>query len=501
MEVELKLALPSGGREALEAHPLFKAGAAETHHQRTTYFDTPDRKLSAAGMALRIRADGDRRCQTVKSAGKGGIAPVRGEWEWEVGQDTPDLARLASEPELAALASDLDGAELHPLFASEITRTLRQLRVEDSRVEAAIDEGVVRAGERTVPVNELELELKDGSVGPIYRLALDLHATVPFTLSSETKAARGYRLADGGGFQARKSPEISLGPEITAAEAFRTMVEAGIGQLLDNVPGVQAADMECTHQARVALRRLRTALVLFRPALEPAATARFNEELRGLGRTLGEARDWDVFCDELLPSVAEHTAEPRVLDLMATAAAEMRRLAHARTAASLGDERLTLLLLGMTSWVEEGTAAPKLLGDGHLGRPAANVFPALLDELAAKVHRRGRKIDRLTETELHALRKSCKKLRYAVEDAGSLYRHKRVDGYLDRLRELQELLGGFNDSVTGVTLACRLCENGRPDLAPGLAAVGRWAEKRETKVRKRLHDAFQHIDGARPFWN
>ena len=52
----------------------------------------------------------------------------------------------------------------------------------------------------------------------------------------------------------------------------------------------------------MAIRRLRAALTLFRPLLEPHAEKRFSEALRSLGRIFGEARDRDVFCGETLGS-------------------------------------------------------------------------------------------------------------------------------------------------------------------------------------------------------
>ena len=52
---------------------------------------------------------------------------------------------------------------------------------------------------------------------------------------------------------------------------------------------------------RVAIRRLRSLLVLFERFLEPHVSERFEEELRRLGQVLGVARDWDVFLTDTLP--------------------------------------------------------------------------------------------------------------------------------------------------------------------------------------------------------
>jgi len=60
-------------------------------------------------------------------------------------------------------------------------------------------------------------------------------------------------------------------------------------------------DPEFIHQLRVALRRLRSALRVFKPA----AQVRFGAELKWLTGVLGEARDWDVLVAETLAATAE----------------------------------------------------------------------------------------------------------------------------------------------------------------------------------------------------
>ena len=97
IEVELKLRLPPAARTELELHPALQAPhatAPEERHEVTTYFDTPDLALAGKGVTLRVRRNGDRRVQTVKLRGAGhAVAAQRGEWEWPIEQDTPDLAR------------------------------------------------------------------------------------------------------------------------------------------------------------------------------------------------------------------------------------------------------------------------------------------------------------------------------------------------------------------------------------------------------------------------
>src|SRR5437879_4078244 len=122
IEVELKLHLPPGGRPALERLPVFREASAERRHEVSTYFDTPANDLLRTGVALRVRRSGNRLIQTLKSQNSGsGVAAWRGEWEWEVNDEHPDLARLDDTPYRDLIAA-VDG-QLRPVFTTDIHRT------------------------------------------------------------------------------------------------------------------------------------------------------------------------------------------------------------------------------------------------------------------------------------------------------------------------------------------------------------------------------------------
>ncbi|HEX6013744.1 MAG TPA: CYTH and CHAD domain-containing protein [Geminicoccaceae bacterium] len=504
MEVELKLRLPVTARAALEQHPAFRgplATAAEERHEVTTYFDTPDLRLAGKGVSLRVRRDGDRRVQTVKLGGTGpAVAARRGEWEWPIEQDTPELGRLAETP-AGALVGDLTDDGIEPVFVTDIRRTVRELRLDESTMaEAALDEGTITAGSASEAVSELELELRDGTLAPLYRLALDLQATVPLTIGPESKAERGYRLRTGRPPAARKAPDLDLDRDVGVPGAFREIVAVGLGHLLANQPAAAAGDPEGVHQMRVAIRRLRTALALFGPHLEPHATAQFEAELKRLGRVLGEARDWDVFCLDTLPKAMGDAPEASWGHLLREAAETERREAHHRAEEEIGRLALTGFVLGMAAWVEDGIAQPTLLGDKRMRRRLAKLAPELLDRLAGKVAKRGKRIGRRSDEELHALRKSLKKLRYGVDDLASLYGRKAVKTYLQGCKELQELLGRMNDATVAITLAEKLSGGDSSGLAPAAGAVAQWSEKRRGKALHHLSGAWATFRTTSPFW-
>lgn len=95
VETELKLTFSPDAAKRLADHPAFwphRANAPRSERIVSTYFDTPSHELARRSLSLRVRAVGKRRVQTLKSSGtNGGAAVSRGEWEWPVRDNKPDI--------------------------------------------------------------------------------------------------------------------------------------------------------------------------------------------------------------------------------------------------------------------------------------------------------------------------------------------------------------------------------------------------------------------------
>jgi inorganic triphosphatase YgiF len=105
------------------------------------------------------------------------------------------------------------------VFQTVFERSSWEVQAYGARIEAAIDEGQIRAGARTEPVLELELELIDGSPLALLKLALQLAgvrggrpADLGLLPYGDSKAARGYRLA-------RSLPPLALETDLAAVLA------------------------------------------------------------------------------------------------------------------------------------------------------------------------------------------------------------------------------------------------------------------------------------------
>jgi triphosphatase len=497
LEIELKLAIPDGSADALEGHLRAWAadgGGAQRRHEITTYFDTADGMLERGGVSLRVRAAAGSRIQTLKADRQASVAADRAEWEWHIKQDKPDLHVARQVLEKLGLSQNLD---LEPVFRTEIDRTTRILDLGAGTViETAYDKGLIAAGDMQQPIRELELELRGGEAASLFRLACELHAAAPLMLEPESKGSRGYRLTNRAKPEAHKSKDTTIDPRANGAEAFRQIVNAGLGHLLANQPAGLAGDAEGVHQMRVAIRRLRAALALFQPFLEPHAAALFQDELRRLGRVFGGARDWDVFCLQILPEVLETERDAGWRDLLLEPATMARAAAHTDFIGEIRDPAFTRLVLGLASWAEE----MRLPGLSDPQQPIEDLCPALLDRLAAKVARRGLQIRRRSAAELHALRKSLKKLRYGIDFLRPVFDPAPLKSYLRDCKKLQQTLGDINDTVTATALAERLVKGTRLDLAPAVAALAEQLDRRRGGARSSLAKRWDAFSDQPRFW-
>ncbi len=450
-EIELKLQLPPQQAAAFLKRMARRRSAPVEQDLVTLYFDTPDFALSAQGVALRVRRAGRRWLQTLKTEGErqGGLSR-RIEFEMAVRRGALDWTRFP--PEARAYVPEVLRERVVPVFETRFHRTAWLLKGRGgAQIEVALDVGEVVAGERSQPLCEVELELKSGQPDALFALALEwagAFGCLPFDVS---KAERGVRLAHGVEAAPLKSAAVELDDGMGVEDAFAALCQACLTQFQANLPGVFAStDIEYVHQARVALRRLRAALRLFRRVcVLPDALL---DGLRALVDALGPARDWDVLLDETLPAIAPHYGDAAAW-AAGVAVLEARR-AEVRSAmqAALAAAQPGAWLLAMQRWLlQHGWR-----GTGAAGEPVERRLAQMapLDAWARRALRRGhRRVVRgarvfaeLQPDERHALRIAIKRQRYAAEFFQGLFAGKRQARCLALLRAAQDSLGRANDA-------------------------------------------------------
>lgn len=477
---------------------------ASTRELTSIYFDTGDFALRSAGVALRVRDEGQGYVQTVKSI-DGPDAATRTEIKSAVKSQAPNLKAIDDKRLRRTIAKALGKQVLKPVFAVEMSRTTVLLVPKrGTKIEAAFDTGRVKTvtGEQAdVPICEFELELLSGEASDLVACARELTAGLPLTLSMTSKSARGYALASGRVGAPVKSAPLLLPAEVTASDAFGRIVAHCLQHLLGNWESVTVArDPEGIHQMRVGIRRMRCAFALFggpfRAALQP-----LESEIQWLAGVLGFARDWDVFADEVFRPAVEINGDDARLEALASVVGVRRHEAWANVIDALESERFRRLMLDIAAatlrkpWLETSTKAA--------GRPAGVLARKRVARRFAQAVKLGKKIESLDAKARHRLRIRLKKLRYALDFFTSLFPKRKVNAYLERLGALQDVLGMMNDAAVARTLVEDLLAGEHSDgaaLSYACGVVVGWHQGHGGGHHTTLERHWRRFTKLKPLW-
>ncbi len=233
-ETELKFALDAAAFAHLRAR-LDQLGAPERRILHSVYFDTRKLRLKKAGVALRMRRDGERWIQTVKAKARnhGGLQRAE-EAEADMPDALIDLTAIPDETLRVTVQAALKGRMLQPVCETRMERLLLVVHgAEGAAVEVALDEGLIAAGDRAETFRELELELKSGPLSALYELAADLLPETGAVPSMLSKSERGYLLAAEGRIHPPAVPhpaaEVAVARSQTAGEARARQAEFSDG--------------------------------------------------------------------------------------------------------------------------------------------------------------------------------------------------------------------------------------------------------------------------------
>ncbi|MBL8396083.1 MAG: CHAD domain-containing protein [Candidatus Accumulibacter sp.] len=457
LETEIKLSLPATAARRLPAHRLLAESKPLRQKLVNTYYDTPELSLQRRRLAVRYRQKGSEWLLTVKSdaPSPGGLAQ-RSEWEvpGQPGEfdfshvDNPKLRRFleTATPQLA------------PVFTTDFTRSYWVLSPQEgTRIEVALDRGTIIAGGRKETICEVELELLEGDVADLFGTALALQADLPLHPEGASKAERGYRLAAETALSPAKAGDVPLQIGMSSVGVFRSTAFSCLSQLQGNERGVRETDApEFIHQARVAIRRLRSAIRLWRPLLPEEYVSNFDPRWRTLANQLGDTRNWDVFITEILPPIVK--AFPDHADVQRLSSEAKSQLVACRKAAQAAMTAATYSQLLL-----EFTAATVALQESRKP-PLAAFAPRSLNKRAKRVAALASETRDSHPEARHALRVALKRLRYAIEFFAPLFPAKRLQRYHQSAAGLLDLLGRMNDTTVAEQLAVQALPGHHSDL-------------------------------------
>ena len=407
------------------------------------YFDTDTLDLSRQGTTLRRRTGGEDAGWHLKvSEGN----DTRTELQAPLTGDSEAVPAELLEP-VRAVVRD---RALAPIARVLTRRRQSDLVGEDDVVLAQVCDDEVRAERLRSPSQvqqwrELEVELVDGTPPLLDAVEERLVAVGASRSPDASKLAR--TLADAFPETSdRPSPkQLSRG---TAAQLVLDRLEEQSARLHRQDAALRAGHPSSIHKLRIAVRRLRSTLTTYRPVFAPGSVTGVNQELRWLGRALGEARDAQVLREHLDQVVAAEPAELVLGPVASRIDDDLRaafRVGREHALAALDSERYFRLLDEIDALVRSPSLAPEA------DAPATDVLPNLLQRDGKRLRRAVREtaqVDDRAERDrsLHEARKKAKRLRYAAESAVPVF-GDRAKALAASAKRVQEALGAHQDAV------------------------------------------------------
>ncbi|MFC4855733.1 CHAD domain-containing protein [Actinophytocola glycyrrhizae] len=408
-------------------------GVADVHgprseHLSAVYFDTADQRLARYGATLRRRTGGEDAGWHLKvPAGEDSRTELRLPLD-----DDPSGATNAPPEELVGLTLAMTrGAVLRPIAQLKTSRRVWELAGDDGGPVAEVTDDRVSATRLDGSSNveewrELEVEVAGpGAAG---------------VLAGAEKVLRkaGIRRAAHSSKVARVVPPPAVAvpaADGTAGDAVLAYVGAQFAELVAQDLLVRRDAPDAVHQMRVAARRLRAVLRVYRRLLP--GTERMSTDLRWLGRRLADARDLEVLEEHLRAAVA---ALPSELVVGPVSGRLTRHFSPAAAAArevvtdTLADQRYRGMLDDLAGLLAEPDLGPRA------AKRAAKELPKHLRRAYRKTKRR------LSDDTPHRARKAAKRYRYALEAAEPALGRAAKEAR-KRAKDLTKVLGEHQDGT------------------------------------------------------
>jgi CHAD domain-containing protein len=323
---------------------------------RSTYHDTPDRRLARSGVALRRRVE-------------------NGASTWEV--------ELPEVPRQIALA-----APGGPAGPPQLISDLLQAIIRERKLVEVLTIQTRRSDELHDEVSLLE------------------HNTVVEQFVRDGRE-------DDPGLDALEAPPVEApAKKASSRERVQSRLRRQFEEMLARDPGTRLGEEpEAVHKFRVAVRRARSVLRSARPMLDRVWADELRDELGWLGRSLGTVRDLDVLLHELRQQVAALPIEDRAAgeELLSDVAGE-RAAARRDLMDALSSGRYLNLLARM----EEAVAEPHRAGEEVTVDDLARKEFVKLEKAITALGKHP------SDEALHSTRVRAKRARYAAEVAEPL---------------------------------------------------------------------------------
>lgn len=276
---------------------------------------------------------------------------------------------------------------------------------------------------------------------------------------------------------------VRLTPESPVGELVAAALANGSSRLQKAVTMVEASEDDGIHQVRVACRRLRSDLRLFRKFLAGDWARELRAELSFLAVSCGEARDLEVIAALVRDTATSEDDPDHVSTILTTLTAGLERAA-ARSADVVVGERTAQLLDDLEAVAKAPDLKPKA------AKPSAEVLPQLLESARVIFTNGAEQLKPWSpDDDWHEARLSAKRVRYAAESCAAVLGDEAKETAA-LAAKFQDLLGQHQDHCAAADalnlLGVEAATEGDAELA---FSLGRLME-RHRAARRPLREEF-----------
>lgn len=459
------------------------------------YYDTAEQALQKAGIAYRVRREGESWVATVKTNGSsdGGLHQ-REEWNVPSPDREPKPELFADLPIGETLLAAVNNQSLQPIFATVFDRLAVEVIFDDAQIEIAIDEGNIRSGELSEPIREVEFELKSGQPEALFKLAAVIARDIPMAPEPDSKYYRALLLS---GLAERQKPApLDLPPETPLAEGLSLLMAVAISKLFSTYQKFlsQPDEPYHTHQMRVKLRRLRSLLQFAKPSIAEAEFQTVKQTLNEWGQAFSPLRELDV-----LTSQWEEVSNSPYITFdgrpwLGEAISKRRTALLDQINHTIKQGCLSADLLELWAWSAGGPwqsgEYPATIG-GFARWRIGGWLAALLDA--------GKTADWQNAQELHGLRLRLKRIRYSMA-VMPFYTDRRSLKLLTKMKVMQELFGSIQDQADTAQILGRLSRGATRAVYRDIGLLTGWQGRGEQAAREQLKPQWKKFKRAAQRW-
>jgi CHAD domain-containing protein len=360
------------------------------------------------------------------------------------------------------------------------------------------------SGQPSAQFRELELEVSDQAPAEVVTHVVGaLNESGAVTGEFISKAVRAL------GAQASAPPEAPAPDEVGPDDPAGAAVQAFIAL---HTRAMRAADLafrrdpegpwDAVHKMRVAARRLRSGLRVFRPLLDREWADELRAELRWTARSLGELRELDVLIARLEDRMAALPDEAVPDDPAMTVLGrtrEQRNEARARVTVLLTSDRYVDLHERLVA----ATAEPPATEAAEA--PAGQVLPPLVRKAWKRLAKRAEALledetalpGGAPDEEWHQARIAAKRARYAGEAVAPVL-GTEAKRFAEQMERVTEVLGEHQDAADAGAAIQAMAANADAPASFTLGVLYAAERERVTATRREFADVWPKV--SRPKW-